>query len=304
MPAKLTILGSGSALPTQNNFPSSQIFELRDKQYMIDCGEGTQIRIRHMKQRINRLGRIFISHLHGDHCLGLVGLISSLSMMNRTADLYIHGPIGIKTVFEPQLNFFCENTPFKIEFIEHDTTQHAVIYEDRTVEVFSLPLKHRVPCCGFLFVEKPTDRHILRDMIDFYQIPISKIHHIKKGADFITDEGEVIPNARLTTDPTKSVSFAYCSDTAYYEKLIPWIKGVDLLYHEATFAQSEELRAQKTMHSTAKDAATIAQKAAVKQLIIGHFSARYNHHHILLNEAKAVFPETELAEDMMVVEIK
>lgn len=303
MLAQLTILGSGAALPTQRNFPSSQILTLRDKQYMIDCGEGTQIRIRQMKLRVNRMGHVFLSHLHGDHCLGLIGLISSLAMLNRTADMYIHGPIGTQQVFESQLKFFCADIPFEVFFVEHDTHKHTLIYEDRSVEVYSIPLKHRVPCCGFLFVEKPSERHIIRDMIDYYQIPISQINLIKKGADFITEEGIVIPNSKLTSDPNPSISYAYCSDTAYSEQIIPIIKGVDLLYHEATFAQSEELRAHKTMHSTAKEAAQIAHQAEVKKLIIGHFSARYRNQEVLLNEARSVFKSTELAEDMMVVDI-
>ena len=297
------ILGAGSALPTRKNFPSSQVLELRNKQYMIDCGEGTQIRIRQMKLRVSRLGHVFISHLHGDHCLGLVGMISSFALLNRTADLYIHGPIGIKKVFESQLDFFCGNIPFQVIFEEHNTNKHALIFEDRTIQVYSLPLKHRIPCCGFLFVEKPTDRHILREMIDFYQIPISQINLIKKGADFITEKGELVPNSKLPTEPNRSISYAYCSDTAYSEKIIPWIKGVDSLYHEATFAQAEKQRAHKTMHSTAKEAATIAKKAKVKKLLIGHYSARYRDHQILVDEAREVFKETYAAEDMMVVDI-
>lgn len=302
MPGKLIILGAGSALPTRNNFPTSQILELRDKQYMIDCGEGTQIRIRQMGLKINRLGHIFISHLHGDHCFGLIGLISSFGMLNRTADLYIHGPLGITKLFESQIAFFCEQLPFQLFFEEHDTTQHALIFEDRSLTVHSIPLKHRVPCSGFLFREKEGERHILREMIDFLQVPIAQLNLIKKGAGFVTLEGEFIHNERLTTAPDKTVSFAFCSDTAYFEKIIPLIKGVDLLYHEATFAETEKLRAKKTMHSTATQAATIALKAEVKQLIIGHFSARYHDQSVLLEEAQFVFPTTILAEDMQTYE--
>jgi ribonuclease Z len=302
MPANLIILGAGSALPTRNNFPTSQILALRDKQYMIDCGEGTQIRMRQMGLKINRLGHIFISHLHGDHCFGLIGLISSFGMLNRTADLYVHGPAGIAALFEPQLKFFCDNMSFEVIFEEFDAKKNTLIFEDRSVEVFSIPLKHRVPCSGFLFKEKPRDRHINREMIDFYQVPLSNINLIKKGADFITEQGELIPNSLLTTPPDKTVTYAYCSDTAYSEKIVPLIKDVDLLYHEATFAQSEEKRAKSTMHSTAAQAATIALKAGVAKLIIGHFSARYNNQQVLLDEAKAIFENTLLAEDMKVFE--
>lgn len=300
MPARLIILGAGSALPTRDNFPTSQILELRDKQYMIDCGEGTQIRMRQMGLKINRLGHIFISHLHGDHCFGLIGLISSFGMLNRTADLYIHGPIGIADLFEPQLQFFCENIPFKVVFEEFDAGKNKLIFEDRSVEVHSIPLKHRVPCSGFLFREKTKDRHIMREMIDFYQVPIARINLIKKGADFVTEEGKVISNDILTCPPDKIISYAYCSDTAYSEKIIPLIAGVDLLYHEATFAETEQIRAKTTLHSTAAQAATIASKAKVKQLILGHFSARYNNQQILLDEAKAIFEPVLLAEDMKI----
>lgn len=302
MSAKLTILGAGSALPTRLNFPSAQILELRDKQYMIDCGEGAQIRMRQMGLKNTRLNHIFISHLHGDHCFGLMGLISSFALLNRTADLHIHGPIGITKLFEQQMKFFCDGIPFAVIFQEFDTTQHRLIYADRSVEVYAIPLKHRVPCSGFLFKEKPKDRHIIRDMIDFYQIPISQLNLIKQGADFIAEDGQTIPNHLLTTDPDKTISYAYCSDTAYSEEIIPVISKVDLLYHEATFARSEALRAKKTMHSTAEQAATIARSAEVKRLIIGHLSARYRNQDVVLKEAQAVFEHTMLAADMQVIE--
>ncbi len=298
MSAKLIILGSGSALPTRSNFPTSQIFELRDKQFMIDCGEGTQIRMRQMGLKINRLGHIFISHLHGDHCFGLIGLISSFGMLNRTAELYIHGPVGIQALFQSQLDFFCNELPFNLIFVEFNPGIHEVIYEDRSLTVSTIPLKHRVPCAGFLFQEKPKNRHIKREMIDFYQIPLAYMNKIKNGEDYITEDGETILNELLTSPAEKSVSYAYCSDTAYYESIIPLIKEVDLLYHEATFEENELLRAKSTLHSTASQAATIASLANVKQLVIGHFSARYSNHKILLKEAKQVFENTVLATDM------
>jgi ribonuclease Z len=299
MNPRLIILGSGSALPTRTNFPTSQILELRDKQFMIDCGEGTQIRMRQMGLKISRLGHVFISHLHGDHCFGLIGLISSFGMLNRTADLYVHGPKGITSLFEPQLKFFCEYLPFQVIFKEFNPSEHVVIFEDRSVSVKTIPMKHRVPCAGFLFEEKPRDRHILREMIDFYQIPHALIPKIKQGSDFLTPEGELIANHLLTTPSEPAVRYAYCSDTAYSEKIIPMIAGVDLLYHEATFAESEKSRAKETMHSTAAGAATIATKAGVKKLLLGHFSARYyNNLQILSDEAREIFHTAELAEDM------
>lgn len=295
--AALHIMGSGSALPTNEHFPSSQMLELRGKQFMIDCGEGTQIRLRQMQLKTNRLGHVFISHLHGDHCFGLIGMLTTFGMLNRTADLYLHAHKDLQRILTPQLDFFCRELPYKVIFQTIDPAQHTLIYEDRTIEVHTIPLHHRVPTCGFLFREKPRERHIIREMIDFYQIPIAYLHRIKKGEDYLTDSGETIPNVRLTTPPTPSVSYAYCSDTAYKEDIVPIIEGVDVLYHEATFAESEILRAQKTCHSTAIQAATIAQKANVKRLVVGHFSTRYRSKKRLLEEAKSVFEHTELAAD-------
>ena len=301
--ATLTILGCGSSLPTNKNFPSSQLLEIRDKQFLIDCGEGTQIRMRQMGLKTSRLGHIFISHLHGDHCFGLIGLISTFGMLNRTADLHIHSQSDLEKILEPQLKYFCGGIPFKVIFHHINPRKHELIFEDRSVQVFTIPLKHRVPTCGFLFEEKPRDRHIIREMIDFYQIPTWRILKIKQGEDFVTEEGEIIPNAQLTTASELPKRFAYCSDTDYSEKIIPIIAGVDCLYHEATFMEDEILRAKETQHSTARQTAEIAKKANVKKLIIGHYSARYNSQHELLNEAKSVFENTILGEDMKVYEI-
>jgi len=295
-------LGSGSALPTKSNFPTSQVLEIRDKQYMIDCGEGTQIRMRQMNLKTTRLGHIFISHLHGDHVFGLIGLISTFGMLNRTADLYIHAPSELETLLKPQLDYFCDELPFKVIFEHYNPFKNELIFEDRSISVYTIPLKHRVPSCGFLFEEKPRDRHIRRDMIDFYNIPTWRIPKIKQGEDFVTFEGEVIPNNRLTVLPEQPKRFAYCSDTAYSEKIIQYIQNVDLLFHEATFMNSEMKRAQSTMHSTAAQAATMALKANVKQLVIGHFSARYANKNGLLTEAQTIFQNTLLAEDLKTIE--
>lgn len=303
MKASLTILGCGSALPTRKNFPSAQLLEIRDKQFLIDCGEGTQIRMRQMGMKTNRLGHIFISHLHGDHCFGLIGLISSFGMLNRTADLHIHAQADLEKIMEVQLLYFCADLPYNVIFHTIDPRKHELVFEDRSVQVFSIPLKHRVPCCGFLFEEKPRDRHIIREMIDFYHIPTWRIPKIKQGEDFTTEEGEIISNALLTTAPELPKRFAYCSDTAYTEKIIPIIEGVDCLFHEATFMDDELLRAKETQHCTARQAGEIALKANVKKLIIGHYSARYIHQNDILEEAKAVFENTVLGEDLTVYEI-
>lgn len=303
MSAKLHIIGSGSALPTKNHFPTSQVLELREKQYMIDCGEGTQIRMSQMGLKTTRLGHVFISHLHGDHCFGLIGMISTFGMLKRTADLHIHAHPDLERLLTPLLNYFCTDISFKIEFHPIDPSVNQLIFEDRSIEVYTIPLKHRVPTCGFLFQEKPGLRHIKRDMIDFYNVPVSKIGKIKLGEDFITDEGETILNETFTLPPTPTLKFAFCSDTAYSESIIPIIRDADLLYHEATFAESELVRARQTMHSTARQAAEIAKKANVKKLILGHFSARYISKNILLKEAKEVFENTELADDMKYFEL-
>jgi len=301
--ATLTILGCGSAMPTRKNFPSSQLLEIRDKQFLIDCGEGAQIRMSQMGVKLNRLGHIFISHLHGDHCFGLIGLISTFGMLNRTAELHIHAQPDLEKILQPQLQYFCSDLSFSVIFHSVNPRKHELIYEDRSVSVYSIPLKHRVPCCGFLFEEKPRDRHIIREMIDFYNIPTWRIPKIKQGEDFVTEEGEIIPNTRLTKANDTPKRFAYCSDTAYSEKIIPIIQGVDCLYHEATFMDDEQVRAKQTEHSTAHQAATIALKANVKKLIIGHYSARYIDQTALLNEAQSIFKDTVLGEDMTIYEI-
>ena len=185
----LTILGSGSALPTRDNFPTAQLLDIRNKQFLIDCGEGTQIRLRQMGLKINRLGHVFISHLHGDHCFGLIGLISSLGMFNRTAELYIHGPQGLEALFRPHLDFFCQESPFSIFFVEFDAQKSQVIFEDRSLSVTTLPLRHRVPSAGFLVKEKPGLRHLLREMLDFYEVPVSQFNLIRQGNDYVNPDG-------------------------------------------------------------------------------------------------------------------
>jgi ribonuclease Z len=270
---------------------------------MIDCGEGSQLQFRQTKLNYNRIYDIFISHLHGDHCFGLIGLISTMGMLGRTAPLTIHAHRDLEGLMRPQLDFFCKELPYEVRFLAFNPAKSELIYEDRSIQVLTLPLKHRIPAAGFLFREQPRDRHIVKDMIDFYRIPLKAIPGIKAGADFTTEEGEVVSNDRLTLPPTPSRSYAYCSDTAYAESLIPLIEGVDLLFHEATFGDSESERAKATMHSTASQAARIAEAAHVKKLIIGHFSARYVNERALLNEARDIFPNTVLADENLSVEI-
>lgn len=294
---ELRILGCGSAMPTKYNNHSSQILTVRDKLYMIDCGEATQFQMKRMGIKSARLNHIFITHLHGDHSFGLIGLISTLGMLGRTAELCIHSAPELENLLKPQLDFYCSEIAFKVSFSPINTRKHELIFEDRSIEVYSIPLKHRVPCCGFLFKEKPKSRHLIKEMIDFYQISIKDLARIKEGEDYVTLDGEIVPNNRLTKSATPQKSYAYCSDTSYYEKIIPIIEGVDCLYHDSTFLESEILRAKKTEHSTAKQAAQIAYQANVRKLIIGHFSARYDNQQLLLDEAQTVFPNTILATD-------
>ncbi|GHT02252.1 ribonuclease Z [Bacteroidia bacterium] len=295
---EVDILGCGSALPTTKHSLSSQVVNLRDKLFMIDCGEATQLQFRAMKLNFMRLNHIFISHLHGDHCFGLPGLISTLGLLGRTAELHVHAQPDAEKMFRPMLDYFCKELPYPVIFQAFDPKKNALIFEDRTLCVSTIPLKHRVPTAGFLFEEKPKRAHILREMIDFYQVPFSQINAVKDGADFVTPDGQIVANARLTRPADAPQKYAYCSDTSYYEKIIPIIEGVDLLYHDTTFGESEAVRAKQTMHSTAHQAAEIARAANVKKLVLGHFSARYPNENVLLTEAQAIFPNTVLAAEL------
>ena len=295
---EVTILGSGSALPTIKNNQTSQIVNIREKLFMIDCGEGTQLQFRKARLKFTRLQRIFISHLHGDHCLGLMGLFSTFGLLGRTADLHIHSPKGLEQLLKPALDHFCNNMPYKLYFHEFDTKKPEIIHEDRSLTVTTIPLIHRIPCAGFLFKEKPGLNSILPKQTSKYNVPVYEMNRLKAGFDFTAEDGTVIPNELLTKPAALPRSYAYCSDTLYNPNLVNQIKGVNLLFHEATFANSEKIRAKQTCHSTAEDAANIALQAGVKQLLIGHFSARYRNKEVLLEEAKALFPETLLATEL------
>lgn len=270
---------------------------------MIDCGEGTQVQVRRSHLKFSRLNHIFISHLHGDHCFGLIGLLSTLGMLERTANLHIHSHPHLQTLLKPWLNYFCNGMPYDVKFEPFDPSKSEMVYEDRSVSVQTIPLKHRLPTCGFLFKEKPLPNHIIRDMIDFYKIPLHLIQRIKNGEDYITSEGKIVPNSVLTTPSASPRSYAYCSDTMYTPDIVPLIEGVDVLYHEATFASSEAARAKQTMHSTATDAATIARQAGVGKLVIGHYSARYDDEQHLLEEAQSIFPNTVAAQENLKIEL-
>lgn len=297
---EINILGCGSALPTARHLPTSQVLNIREKIFMIDCGEGAQLGLRNASLRMSRLSHIFISHLHGDHCFGLIGLISTLDLLGRTALLHIYSPgTSLEALLRPQLDFFCRGMGYEVVFHSFSPNHSEVIYDDRSVTVTTLPLQHRVPCCGFLFKEKPLLPHIRRDMIDFLRIPIFAINGIKEGAGWTDESGRHWRHEELTTPSDPGRSYAFCSDTMPARKLIPLIEGVDLLYHEATFSNADASRARETGHSTALQAAGIAREASAKQLLIGHFSARYKDDKVLLNEAKVEFENTILAREGM-----
>ncbi len=296
-PFKIHILGCGSALPTRHHYPSSQIVEIRGKLFMIDCGEGTQMQVRRMRLNFNKLYAVFISHMHGDHVLGLIGMISTFGLQGRTAPLHVYAPEAYTDLFRMEIQMFCSTLDYEIIFHPVDTTKHQIIYEDRSLTVETVPLLHRMPCSGFIFREKPGQRHIKPDMLQFYNIPRSQIDNLRAGNDWTSSDGEVIPNERLTTAPDPVRSYAYCSDTRYMPQLKEKLKGITTLYHEATYCEDMKDKAIKYLHSTAQEAAMTARDANVKQLIIGHFSQRYTDERPLKEEAQAIFPNTVLADE-------
>ena len=302
-PFKIHILGCGSALPTLKHNASSQLIEMRGKCFMVDCGEGAQMQFRRSHIHFSKLNAIFISHMHGDHCFGLMGLLSTLGMLRRTSKLRIYAPKDYELLFRQQVEFFMQTMEYEMEMIPVDTEKQQVIYEDHSLTVETVPLQHRVPCCGFIFREKPTLPHIRRDMIDYYGIPVSQINNIKNGADWTNEDGDVIPNARLVQPADSPRSYAYCSDTRFVPGLKEKVKGVTVLYHESTYTSDQEDRAKIYYHSTARQAATIAAGAGVGTLLLGHYSARYNDEQVLLEEAKAVFDHSILSQEGMVFDV-
>lgn len=302
-PFRIHILGCGSALPTLRHNPSSQIVEMRDKQFMIDCGEGTQLQLRRSRIRFTKLGHVFISHLHGDHCFGLIGMISTFGMLGRTAPLHIFAHKDLQPILQSQIDYFCQGLEFEVIMHAIDPELNDVIYDDRSLTVTTIPLSHRIPCCGFLFKEKPLLPHIRRDLVDMYGIPLSQINNIKKGMDWTSPEGEVISSDKLTLPSDPPRSYAYCSDTTYDPGIAKMIEGTDTLYHECTYADEERGRARKHFHSTASEAASIARDAHARQLVLGHFSARYDNETAMLKQARAIFPNSVIAAEGKVIDI-
>lgn len=260
-----------------------------------------QLRRSHI--RFTKLGAVFITHLHGDHCFGLIGMISTFGLLGRTAALHVYAPEALGPMLDAQLKLFCQHLEYEVVFHSVDTTRQQVVYEDRSLTVETIPLEHRMPCCGYLFREKQQLPHIRRDMIDFYQIPVSQINNIKAGADWITPDGEVVRNASLIVPAESPRSYAYCSDTRYVPSLHQYLRGVTTLYHESTYGDDNRLLAEKYCHSTARQAAQVARAAGVRQLLLGHYSSRYEDENILLREAQEVFPNALLTDEQAVFDV-
>ncbi len=299
----LTILGSSSALPTSDRFLTAQVLNVNERFFLIDCGEGTQIQLRKCKIPFARIQHIFISHLHGDHVFGLPGLLSTFNLLGRVNDLHIYAHNSLKQIMNQFLGQFYTNLGFNLIYHSLDEENFSRIYEDKSLEVFSFPLKHRIACNGFLFKEKPKMKNIRKEVITTFNIPIKEIVRIKNGADFITEEGEIISNKVLTIEPPKSKSYAFVTDTNFLPDIAEAIKNVDMLYHESTFLQEDEELAKTTGHSTAIEAAKMASISGAKKLLIGHFSTRYKSYNLFLEQALTQFPDVYMAEDGKTFEI-
>jgi ribonuclease Z len=293
----LTVLGCYAATPRTITNPTSQVLEMQNRLFLIDCGEGTQVQLRKNKIKFSKINHIFISHLHGDHCYGLIGLVSTFMSLTRVNDLHIYGPKGIKQIINLQLRLSNSWTNYKLIFHELTSTESEVIFEDEKVLVKTIPLKHRVYTNGFLFQEKIGERKLDINAVQEYEIDKCYFQNIKNGKDITLDDGRIISNDKLSFDALPPKRYAFCSDTIFDESIIPLIQEVDVLYHESTFLDSEAYLSGKTMHSTAKQAATIALKANAKQLILGHYSTRYPSIESFREEAQTIFEHVLLADD-------
>ena len=304
MSTYLTILGYNSAIPTVKSAPTAQFLEMEERCFLIDCGEGTQVQLRKAKAKFSKINHIFISHLHGDHVFGLPGLISSFRLLGRETPLHVYGPKGIKEMMETIFRITETHQGFEVVFHELSSKKSEKVFEDNRVEVFTIPLDHRIYCNGYLFKEKPKERHLnMQEISKYPEIEICDYHNLKRGKDIQLSDGYILKNENLTKPAEPSVSYAFCSDTRYLESIIPIIKNVDVLYHEATFLHDLKKMADYTGHSTALEAAKIARKANVKKLILGHFSNRYHDLSVFLNEACEIFPETYLPKQLEAVKI-
>ena len=302
-PFTVTVLGSSAALPTARRNLSAQVITYGEQLLLIDCGEGTQMMLKKLKIKTNKIGHIFISHLHGDHFYGLIGLISTWHLLGRTKTLNVYGPLELKEIIELQLNASMTRLSYSLVFHATQAAAPAPIADTGKLLVSTFPMLHRVPTTGFLIREKPLPRNIRPDEVEKYGVPFIFMEHLRWGEDFIDDEGNTIPNNRLTIPPPVPRSYAYCSDTAFYEPVAEWIKGCTMLYHEATFLNDKAVAAREKMHSTAAQAAQIALLANAGSLLLGHFSARYENMEEFNREAEQIFPNVALAEDGCTYEI-
>ena len=304
MSTYLTILGYNSAIPTVNSSPTAQFLEMEERCFLIDCGEGTQVQLRKAKARFSKINHIFISHLHGDHCFGLPGLIASFRLLGRETPLHIYAPKGIKEMLETIFRITETHRGFEVVYHELESKKSEKIYEDNRVEVFTIPLNHRIYCNGYLFREKPKERHLnMAEISKYPEIETCDYHNLKLGKDFVLSDGYILKNEVLTTPPSKPVSYAFCSDTRYWEEVVSVIENVDVLYHEATFLHDLKEMADYTGHTTALEAARIARKANVGKLILGHFSNRYGDVTVFTDEAREIFPNTFLPKALEPVKI-
>ncbi|SDE79079.1 RNAse Z [Pricia antarctica] len=299
---KLTILGCYAATPRTMTNPTSQVLEIKNHMFLIDCGEGTQVQLRKNRIKFSRINHIFISHLHGDHFFGLPGLVSTFRLLGRDKDLHIYGPKGIKEAITLLMKLGDSWTNYQLTFHELTSKNSEIVFEDDKVSVATIPLKHRVYTNGFLFREKLGERKLNIEAVAKYQIGKAHFRNIKQGTDVLLEDGTMVSNKKLTFDPPKPKSYAYCSDTGYKPDIVDQIKNVDVLYHESTFLESEALLAPKTKHCTAKEAAAIANAADVGTLILGHYSTRYKSIAPFKGEAQDIFANVELADDGKVFE--
>lgn len=299
----VTVLGCGSATPTMRHAPTAQVVNHNEQLYLLDCGEGTQLQLRKYKVKFQRINHIFITHLHGDHFLGLPGLLSTMHLLGRSRDLHVYAHRDLQKGILIQLEISHAKLKYNIVWHELNFKERTTLFESDQILIESFPLSHGIPCCGYRISEKPKSLNMRPTVIGKYGIPIARIRQIKHGADYVLANGDVVPNSELTLPPSDTRSYAYCTDTAYHKRTAEFVQGADLLYHESTFLESEATRAKDTHHSTAKIAAQVAKEAGVGRLMLGHYSARYRNDDAFIEEAKPIFSDTFLGDEGLKVSV-